>query len=181
MSAVLDRPAAAPFDVDAAQAAADAWGMNCGPGAIAGILGKTLVEIRPHLGDFEKKGYTNPTLMFDILGRLGVRWKKIEKVWPHYGLVRVQWEGPWTAPGVPMAARYRHTHWVGAQRLERAGAVWVFDINAICVGGWIPFEEWSGQLVPWLLKECETKADGKWHITHSLEIALASVDRSTER
>jgi hypothetical protein len=24
--------------------------------------------------------------------------------------------------------------------------------------------------VPWLLKEINTKANGKWHITHSLEV-----------
>jgi hypothetical protein len=108
--------------------------------------------------------------MWDILDRLGAEWKKREKVWPHYGLARIQWEGPWTAPGVPMAARYRYTHWVGAQRLGRAANIWVFDINAICVGGWIPLAEWSEQLVPWLLKECHPKANGKWHITHGVEV-----------
>ena len=170
MNAVAERPLPAAFDVDAAQRAADEWGANCGPGAIAAILGKTLDEIRPHLGDFERKRYTNPTLMFETLKRLGVTWKKRELVWPHHGLVRVQWEGPWTAPGVPMAARYRHTHWIGAQRFGRAAEIWVFDINCICVGGWVPFEEWSGQVVPWLLKECEPKASGAWHFTHCIEI-----------
>lgn len=161
------------FSGDDAQRAADAWGANCGPGAIAAILGKTLDEIRPHLSDFEKKRYTNPTLMYEILTNLGARWKKIEKVWPHWGLVRVQWEGPWTEPGVPMAARYRHTHWVGAERRDRAADIWIFDINAIYFGGWVSFAEWSEQLVPWLLKEIDSKANGKWHITHALEVARA--------
>ena len=171
MSAVLDRPAAPRFSGDDAQRAADAWGANCGPGAIAAILDKTLDEIRPYLGDFEKKRYTNPTLMYAALNNLGADWKKRELVWPHWGLVRVQWEGPWTDPGVPMAARYRHTHWVGAQRRNRAADIWIFDINAIYFEGWVPLAEWADQLVPWLLKECEPKASGKWHMTHCLEVA----------
>lgn len=167
MNAVAERPAPIRFDGDAAQHAGDEWGFNCGPGSIAAILDLTPAEVRPHLGDFEKKRYTNPTLMFEILNRIGAKWKKREKVWPRYGLVRVQWEGPWTAPGAPMMARYRHTHWVGAQRFGRAADIWVFDINAAYFGGWIPFAEWSNQLVPWLLNECEPKASGKWHITHA--------------
>jgi protein gp37 len=45
------------------------WGANCGPAAIAAIMGMTLDEVRPHLGDFESKHYTNPTLMFAVLDR----------------------------------------------------------------------------------------------------------------
>ena len=40
-----------------------------------------------------------------------------------------------TRPGVPMAARYRMTHWVAM-----AGDA-IFDINALCVGGWIARQE----------------------------------------
>lgn len=156
-----------PFTLDQAQAAADEWGANCGPGAIAAVCGLTLDALRPHLGNFEGKRYTNPTLMLDTLKRLSVRYRKVEKI-ERLGLVRIQWEGPWTKPGVPIRARYRHTHWIGKRVHE--GATWVFDINAICVGGWIPFAEWSDQLVPWLLKECQPRADGKWHPTHCLEI-----------
>ncbi len=46
----------------------------------------------------------------------------------------------------------------------------IFDINAICVGGWIDLPEWSTQLVPWLLKQCEPKATGDWWLTHVVEI-----------
>lgn len=162
-----ERPLNARYDVDDAQVAWEEWGANCGPGAIAAVLGKTLEEIRPHLGDFEKKRYTNPTLMFASLERLAANWEKRDPVWPDYGLARIQWEGPWTNPGVPVRARYRHTHWVGAQRLAR---MWIFDINCLCVGGWVPLEEWSEQVVPWLLKECEPKASGRWHITHAIGI-----------
>lgn len=178
------------FTLDDAQRAGDEWKFNCGPAAICAVLGKTPEEVRPHLGDFERKGYTNPTLMFAALRSLGATWTPIMKTktdpraiigWPRRGLVRVQWQGPWTEPGVPMRARYRHTHWIGARYVgDRAAQIEslrngrppleIFDINRMCVGGWVPFPEWAGQVVPWLLGEAEPKANGQWHQTHVLEL-----------
>ncbi|WP_316184690.1 hypothetical protein [Bradyrhizobium sp. SZCCHNRI1003] len=156
--------------------ASDEWGCNCGPGAIAAIMLLTLDEVRPHMGDFERKRYTNPTLMFETLDRLraaGVcrSWRVGPKLWPAYGLVRIQWEGPWMEPGVPMRARYRHTHWVGAATVnDRIG---VFDINALNNGsGWSRVEDWSTILVPWLIKECVPRGNGKWQITHAIDVVL---------
>lgn len=158
------------FTADDADRAHREWGANCGPGAIAGILGMTLDEIRPHMGDFESKRYTNPTLMWETLRRLGVEFKSNrERRWPAFGLCRIQWEGPWTKPGVPARAAYRHTHWIG---VKRAGAdIGIFDINAIGNGtGWCSLADWSGVLVPMILRECVPKASGAWHIAHSVEV-----------
>jgi hypothetical protein len=91
--------------------------------ALSAITGLTLNEIRPHMGDFETKRYTNPTMMFAALKSVGVRWRtngKNSTHWPRYGLARIQWEGPWTAPGVPMRVRYRHSHWVGVDETIEA-------------------------------------------------------------
>lgn len=159
---------AASFSLDQAQRAAEEWGANCGPGALAAVLNLSLDAVRPHLQDFDRKRYTNPLMMYGALKSLGVQWKKGNGNWPRLGLNRVQWEGPWTAPNVPIKARYRHTHWVGSRHVN---GVEIFDINAICVGGWIPLDEWTDRLVPWLLKQVEPKASGAWHITHRLEIA----------
>lgn len=160
------------FTAEDAERAYDEWGANCGPAAIAAICGLTLEEVRPFLGDFESKRYTNPTLMWSILDALGVRWSRQHcsaGYWPKYGLVRVQWHGPWTAANVPARAAYRHTHWVGAAR--RGGEVGVFDINALGNGsGWCSLADWSEQLVPWILKECVPRADGKWSLTHVVEV-----------
>lgn len=165
------------FTVEDAQRAHDEWGCNCGPGALAAICGLTLDEVRPHMGDFERKGYTNPTLMIAALksigtrfsyrgGHLGTEW------WPCYGLARIQWEGPWTKDGVPIRARYRHTHWVGAMR--SAQGTGIFDINCLNNGsGWARFEDWRDIVVPWILKECVPRADGHWHITHAIEVEPA--------
>lgn len=160
------------FTVDDACRASEEWGANCGPGAIAAIMGLRLDELRPHMGDFESKGYTNPTLMFTTLNRLGAKWRMVrgEKPWPKYGLVRIQWEGPWTQPGVPVKAAYRHTHWVGACT-RAAGDDGVFDINAIANGtGWCSLKHWSEILVPWLLEEAVPRANGRWHRTHVIEV-----------
>jgi hypothetical protein len=159
----------AKFSVEEAQRAADTWGANCGPGALAAALDLTLDDVRPHLRDFERKRYTNPLMMYGALKSLCIPYYRIND-WPTNGLVRVQWEGPWTAPGVPVRVAYRHTHWIGS-RYDDAG-VWIFDINCICVGGWVKLTEWRHQVVPWLLRELEPKANGKWQPTHYLKLPL---------
>jgi uncharacterized protein (DUF433 family) len=124
------------FTAQDVEAANDAWGCNCGPAAFAAILDLTLDETRKHFGaEFEAKRYTNPTLMFaalrSALGAAGRAWHVLPGSrpagatvgWPGYGLCRVQWEGRWTEPAVPIAARYRKTHWVGAYRLAANKAV----------------------------------------------------------
>lgn len=146
----------------------DEWGANCGPCSLAVIMGMTLDEIRAHMGDFERKRYTNPSLMNDALRSIGRPWRKIGASWPSYGLARVQWEGPWTAAGVPMRARYRYTHWIGCY--TTANSTGIFDINALANGtGWCSREDWVAVIVPYILKSYP-RANGGWHITHGVEI-----------
>ncbi len=171
------------FSAEDAERAHEEWGANCGPGAIAAICGLTLDQLRPLMGDFEAKRYTNPTLMWEVLDRLYNRldivdWRlRKPPVWPDYGLVRIQWHGPWMAPGVSPRARYRFTHWVGAARIP-SGERGVFDINAIGNGeGWTSLENWTSILVPWILEECVPRADGEFSLTHSVEIERKPGDR----
>src|SRR5579872_4549127 len=160
------------FTLDDANRAFDECGANCGPCSIAAVLGLTLDDLRPQMGDFESKHYTNPTLMWDVLKRCGVCFSltKPPREWPDYGLARVQWEGPWTAPGVPARVAYRHTHWVGA-RAKNPLNVDIFDINAMNSGGWVGVADWAGHIVPWIIEHCVAKgATGRWHLTHVVEI-----------
>jgi hypothetical protein len=185
----LDARLIAPlFSLEEAQSAADEWGLNCGPAAVAAVCRLALYDLRPHLGDFEQKGYTNPTLMWRILNSIGATWKRPSLnqmssenqgmlAWPSYGLARVQWEGPWTAPGVPMRVRYRHTHWVGVDSTIEGEEINIFDVNCMCVGGWVPFSEWLGSVVPWLLRQCEPKANGRWHLTHVEHLAKLAEEK----
>jgi hypothetical protein len=156
------------------------WGANCGPGAVAAIAGLSLSEIRPYFGDFEEKPYTNPTRMWQVLRNLGLQWE-CRKVgdspldWPMFGLARIQWEGPWMEPSVPAGARYARTHWVAAQAMEGLpGKFWIFDINCIAIGGWVPSWVWVDRVVPWVLREHCPRASGRWHITHAVEIQKAN-------
>lgn len=158
-------------------AAGDLWNFNCGPAALCAIFNLTPEEVRPHLQDFEQKGYTNPQLMLRALLSLGAKWNTRtnpicgEIPWPAWGLARVQWSGPWTKPGVPIAARYRKTHWVASCKTALGERHGVFDVNALSNGsGWTSFFNWKTTLVPAILAECEPKADGHWWLTHSIEI-----------
>lgn len=171
-----------PFTADDAQAAFDSWGANCGPGALAAVMGLSLDAVRQHLVGFDAKRYTNPTMMRAALDSMhaSYQWKAGRfGLFPSYGLARVQWAGPWTKPGVPAAAAYRHTHWVASQMPDRSVSnphdVKIFDINAIGVGGWIDLPVWSGQLVPWLLKQCAPKSSGEWWLTHVVEIKRGEI------
>ena len=170
------------FGISEAQAATEDWGFNCGPAALCAVLGKTPSEIRPFLREFERKGYTNPTLMSSILHDLRVPFHRIfeqpgqVRRWgfqtPKYpnplGLVRIQWDGPWCQPHVPTRACYRHTHWVGFRQEE--GEQMAFDVNALSVGGWISWMEWREEIAPWLLTRCEPKATGQFWPTHCWEM-----------
>jgi hypothetical protein len=167
------------FGLDEAIAAGEAWGANCGPGALAAVLGLSLDAVRPHLVGFDAKRYTNPRMMRAALDSLKVQYDWTVRhnrayLPPIYGLARVQWDGPWTKPAVPVAAAYRHTHWIGSRLNSDADRQEIFDINCICVGGWVSFSEWQHKVVPWLLKQVEPKATGEWWLTHLVEVQTSA-------
>lgn len=154
-------------------AAFETWGANCGPTALAAMTGLTLDAVREHMGDFVAKGYTNPTLMHAALSSIGVDWRKAGPSWPAYGLVRIQWTGPWMQPNVPKRARYRYTHWVGTM-LSEGGSRGIWDVNAMNNGvGWVSFDDWCETVAPFLWRQYK-RADG-WAIADGrgdvLEIA----------
>lgn len=166
------------FTADEAQAA-DSWFFNCGPAALCAVTGLTPEQVRPHMGDFEEKRYTNPSLMVSALMSMRVPFRKryechvavtkppVDADWPRFGLARIQWGGPWTKRGVPIRVRYRKTHWIATADFGSGRGV--FDINAIAAGGWISWNDWVESLVPWILKSVP-KSDGQFWPTHCWEI-----------
>jgi hypothetical protein len=147
----------------------ETWGANCGPIALAAMTNKSLSEIRPYLGAFETKRCMSPTDMLNALSRLGMRWIP-GNGWPTYGLAWVQWEGPWSGPKVPARVGYRYSHWVGSSTHQ--GKSIIFDINCLEVGGWVFADCWSDVVVPYILQDYP-RANGKWHISRSIELLSA--------
>lgn len=164
------------FGEDDCRQAYDEWRCNCGPAALAAILGKTLDEVRPACEQvgFASKRYMSPTMMQDAIplagGRIAERLRlPLDKriacdtdYLPKHGLARIQWGGPWTAKGANPRWAYGATHWIAAFD----GVV--FDVN----GGFMPFEYWEQTIVPAIVASIK-RADGEWWITHSWEVEHA--------
>jgi hypothetical protein len=168
-----------------AQKAFKEWGANCGPGALAVMVGLTLDDVHPHIPKFDERRYTSPSMMKRALESLGVNWherlpREGEALLrglprspetgapdnsPHahtlaeYGLVRIQWEGPWYGKFA-----CRKSHWIGSM-LWSGGNTFVFDIN----GGWLFQPEWEKKIVP-ILTGLYRRATGGWHATHRWEL-----------
>lgn len=153
------------FGAEEIEAAWQEWRANCGPGALAACTGLTPELVRPHLGDFERRGYMNPAMMGEAIVRCGFRWFAIgEEELPAHGLLRVQWGGPWLARGVPSRVASIYTHWI-AHKLH-GGDSWIFDVNA---GAWTAFGRWHADLVP-RLTAATKRADGSYSFTHRWEV-----------
>jgi hypothetical protein len=157
------------FDEHDAERAHTAWGCNCGPSALAACLGRTLDQIRPYMGEFEQRGYTNVTNMRESIARAGARIVRSYEKWPPVGvgLVRIQWGGPWIIDGKPARWAARASHWVATYRSPQS-YLYVFDIN----GGLRDVDSWESEIVPLIVASIK-RADGKWSISHSWGIEPA--------
>lgn len=152
-----------PFTEDEFKAASDAWGCNCGPGALAFACRASLDRVRAAIPEFDAKRYTSPTMMRDAITAMGRSCTSLRTpalvFSEEIALVRVQWTGPWTAPEANPKWAYRQTHWIAVWR--DAGQDLVFDVN----GGIMTFERWKTEIVP-LITAHVARADGGWHHTH---------------
>lgn len=169
-----------PFTIADANKAIREWGCNCGPSALAFAAQTSLDAARAAITDFDSKHYTSPTMMRTAVAKMGREFDEADPNDPcrpdllmcierRIALVRVQWTGPWTQPGVNPKWAYWHTHWVAAWR-DR-GVPLVFDIN----GGVNRFEDWAGIIVPELTAGIR-RADGGWHPTHVWRLIPALQD-----
>lgn len=172
-----------PFTYEDALKANAEWGFNCGPAALCSVLGMTPEEIRPHLGSFT--GWTNPTMMSMWLTQLHPMHRLVDKTadrkknfqWPIFGLVRIQFDGPWCDPGRPIAARYPHTHWIAIQPLPPTYLI--FDVNNFeaLPGGWATKWDWEASILPDVI-ERHPRANQCWWPTHGYEIISHPPDSS---
>lgn len=151
------------FDEHDAKQAFTEWGCNCGPAALAATVGLTLDEVRPFMGPFEQRGYTNITNMREAIAAVGARISRCYESWPPVGigLVRIQWGGPWIIDGKPARWAATATHWISTWR-DQQSWLYVFDIN----GGIRPADSWEKEIAPIIMANIK-RADGTWSISHS--------------
>lgn len=158
-----------PFTIADLHRAMEEWGCNCGPSALAFAIRSDLETARRAIPDFDRKRYTSPSMMKTALVSLRrfftpVRNPTREAMFPPIvrSLVRIQFTGPWTQPGVNPKAAYCYTHWIATFRDDhpaRGGTEYVFDVNC----GVVAMEGWCRDLVPLLIPR---RGDGGWVPTH---------------
>lgn len=159
-----------------AEHAAQTWGANCGPAALAFALQVSLDTVRPLIPGFDEKHYTSPRRMKAALKAAGRSYTiaPASRATMFDGetiaLVRIQWTGPWTAPGAHPIPAYFRTHWIATfiddRDDPRYGGPTVFDINA----GVVSEERWTTAIVPMIIKQYP-RADGGWFPTHVWRLA----------
>lgn len=153
-----------PPDLDEAQAA---WKCNCGPASVAALLGLTCEQVQHAFPGHEGRGYTNPTHVQNAVMSLGrqakATWERGDRKppLPRFGLVFVQFGGPWLQPGVPIGAAYRHTHWAAVN------GEMVYDVNA--EGGWWPRVLWEAEVLPWIASQIK-RCNGSFYVRASYEV-----------
>lgn len=130
-----------PFTESDSNRSHDEWGANCGPNALVCV-------------EFETRKYMSPTMMERAIRECGSARRVIRpSEYPEHGLCRVQWEGPWTAPGSNPKWAYWYTHWIHV--IER--------------GGWRTGKSWAEEIAPALMAT-NKRCSGKFTITHSWEV-----------
>lgn len=156
----------------------DAWGANCGPGALAACLGWSFAKVQPlcEAVGFAEKRYMSPSMMLKAIEAAGLQIAREIVPLPgtpqwvrplRWGLARVQWTGPWTKPGVPVRAAYGQTHWIHIRRIALQVEPIIFDIN----GGYMAPKRWESEIVPLLTTALpNSRRDGGWYFTHLWEV-----------
>lgn len=133
------------------------WKATCGPHSIAAACGLTLDQVRPFISNY--KGWMSPMQMADTLRSLG-KFKSCKTPLKTSvlcnGINRIQWEGKWLDPGVPVRIAYFHTHWVAH-----------FDGLVLCTAceptKIIKEEDWRDFLL-------NSEPKSPFHITHHYEL-----------
>lgn len=141
-------------------AAHDAWGANCGPGALAAALRVPVMALRDAFPWFPAQPHTTPRKLEQVLRALVLQdrtweWgRAVEGNRRATGVAMVQFTGPWTDParaGEPWTRRVapQFTHFVAVNAL--GGHVHVYDVNNGEAGDWLPEHDWEAHTAPELL------------------------------
>jgi hypothetical protein len=137
------------------------WGANCGPSALAAIVGSPLFAVRSYFPDFAKRRYVNPTHMQAAIGRTGRRGILTPRLdagrgraAPRHGVAFLQFSSK-KIDAMPIGVQYRYTHWVAVEGERRCRMV--YDCNH---DGWMPWGDWWAEYMPLFYEEND--ADSVW-------------------
>lgn len=150
-----------PFTQAQSDHANEFLGANCGPHSLSAASGFDLTKCTEAIPDFMTKRFTNPTMMHQAIGNVGLKCivsKGLHvKTLPEWGVARVQWEGSFLDRGVHPAAAYRHTHWVASKGPYVFCTVMPRDLF-----GWQDEWMWKKELDAF----CTKYRYRGWHVTH---------------
>lgn len=156
-----------PYTPEQSQQAYDEWKAMCGHHSIAAATHASLDRVKQACPKLV--GWMNPTMIGTTLHNLGARTKCLTRLpddtrflfTPGRRVMRIQFEGSWTGPGVPPAAAYKHTHYIAV--IDELVMDPMVDSNMlISLLDWLETEQYRVlQDVP--------KATG-WHFTHCWEV-----------
>lgn len=157
----------------------ETWNANCGPTAVAALLGRPLADVRHAFPWFPARPRCSPTQVSAVLATLGwpAKWTALglpkapaaneadrmaleldsfDRM-PEAGLVFVQIDGPWCYYAHRGFA-YHYTHWVAVRRIvvNATPLTMVYDVNAGSdeqPGGWLPVRVWSETIMNLLVAD----------------------------
>jgi hypothetical protein len=165
----------APSDVEEAH---KNFGANCGPCALAAILGVLVRRVRRVFPEFDRKPWVTPSTMWTAIRLAGHTAIKRGSQWPTYGLAVIQWHGPWIEPGGPGRAAYRYTHWVAVAETVEYGRM-VYDVNVRREwdqgpesdqrGAWVPLTWWDEEIAPRIMASIP-RASGDWSLRWTCDL-----------
>jgi hypothetical protein len=153
-----------PPDVDEAK---KAWGANCGPAALAAVLGRPVMEMAAYFPRFHPGRCASTVQIAEAIAkatddevavtpsqRIDMRSGKgfVSRMWPSRGVACLMFHGPWDLQRSrsPDAAKklYKHAHWIGIQQLGMV--TMVYDIHSKC---WEPVCDWRDETLARVLDD----------------------------
>lgn len=170
-----------PTDLDLASST---WGANCGPGALAALLGREVWTTRALFPHFPEKAWVNLTQMLAAVAAVPISHRREQLPKPgnpeatgpfpfplaRKALAQIQWTGKWTLPGADPRQAPRHSHWTAVATVP--AGTFVYDVNVNwdgpLPGGWLLVEHWEKQIAPMMM--AEKKGRTGWYVKDLIHI-----------
>lgn len=166
--------------LESAQAHAE-WNAMCGHHSIAAAVGVGLDAIRD--AGVPLKGWMSPTMITRTLEALHVQFTQRHLSparspanvlsAPSPQILRMQFEGSWMRPGVPVGAQYQRTHYIALFGPPEQPALIMDPLLNAC--GIHAVDDWLAKArTPDYLAESSFKGTTGWHFTHTWRLGASA-------